>query len=85
MRWLFSLLLIGVLGCVSALSAAGKRLLVVVEDVAEKEKYAVFLGDLEGMFLRFCLNWMIGLILVLSEASELSVCYYIPQLGPFRC
>jgi oligosaccharyltransferase complex subunit beta len=51
MRWLFSFLLLALLGVVSAKSIAGSRLLVVLEDAAEKEKYGVFLGDLEGMLL----------------------------------
>lgn len=51
MRWLFSLLFLGLLGAVRALSVAGSRLLVVLEDAAEKEQYSVFLGDLEGVLL----------------------------------
>lgn len=31
-----------------AISSSGDRLLVVLEDVAEKETYSKFLGDLEG-------------------------------------
>ncbi|KAF2276505.1 Dolichyl-diphosphooligosaccharide-protein glycosyltransferase 48kDa subunit [Westerdykella ornata] len=48
MRWFFSLLFLGLLGAVRALSIAGSRLLVVLEDAAEREQYSVFLGDLEG-------------------------------------
>lgn len=48
MRWLFSFLLLALLGLASARSIAGSRLLVVLEDAAEKEQYGVFLGDLEG-------------------------------------
>lgn len=51
MRWLFSFLLLTLLGVASARSIAGSRLLVVLEDAAEKEQYSVFLGDLEGMLL----------------------------------
>ena len=50
MRWLFSLLLLGLLGLASAVSTAGNRLLVVLEDLAEKGKYGVFFGDLKGTF-----------------------------------
>jgi oligosaccharyltransferase complex subunit beta len=49
MRWLLSFLLLTLLGVASARSIAGPRLLVVLEDAAEKEQYGVFLGDLEGM------------------------------------
>jgi hypothetical protein len=48
MRLLLSLLLLGMLGVVSALSASGNRLLVVLEELAEKEKYGKFFGDLKG-------------------------------------
>lgn len=49
MRWLFSFLLLALLGVVQAVSYTGSRLLVVLEDAGEREKYSVFLGDLEGM------------------------------------
>lgn len=48
MRWLFSFLLLGFLGLVQALSSSGNRLLVVLEDLTEREKYSKFFGDLEG-------------------------------------
>ncbi len=48
MRWLLSLLLLGFLGAVNALSSSGNRLLVVLEEAAEKAKYSKYLGDLEG-------------------------------------
>lgn len=35
---------------VCAISSSGDRLLVVLEDVAEKESYSKFLGDLEGNY-----------------------------------
>jgi oligosaccharyltransferase complex subunit beta len=50
MRWLFSFLLFGILGVVRALSYSGSRLLVVLEEESEREKYAVFMGDLSGKF-----------------------------------
>lgn len=49
MRWLFSLLSLALLGAVHAASFTGSRLLVVLEDAKEQEKYGVFLGDLTGM------------------------------------
>jgi oligosaccharyltransferase complex subunit beta len=36
---------------VSAVSTAGNRLLVVLDDVAEKDTYGQFLGDLTGAYL----------------------------------
>jgi oligosaccharyltransferase complex subunit beta len=48
MRWLFSFLLLWVASTVSALSATGNRLLVILEEAAEKDKYGKFWGDLEG-------------------------------------
>lgn len=46
MRWLFSFLLFTILGAVRALSSSGSRLLVVLEDENERDKYGVFLEDL---------------------------------------
>jgi hypothetical protein len=58
MRWLFSFLLFGILGVVRAVSYSGNRLLVVLEEESEREKYAVFLGDLSGKFWTFFTrNW----------------------------
>lgn len=51
MRWLFSILLLALLGAVQALSSSGSRLLVVLEDLAEKDKYSEFVGDLECEYL----------------------------------
>jgi hypothetical protein len=48
MKLFFSWLLLTLLGVVSALSSSGSRLLVVLEDTSEKEKYSQFWGDLEG-------------------------------------
>lgn len=50
MRWLFSFLLLWLSATVSALSAAGDRVLVVLEEATEKDKYSSFWGDLESMF-----------------------------------
>ncbi|KAF2398011.1 Dolichyl-diphosphooligosaccharide-protein glycosyltransferase 48kDa subunit [Trichodelitschia bisporula] len=48
MRWLSSFLLLAVAGIASALSASGNRLLVVLEDAGEKDKYSQFWTELEG-------------------------------------
>ncbi|KAK3905724.1 Oligosaccharyltransferase 48 kDa subunit beta-domain-containing protein [Staphylotrichum tortipilum] len=48
MRSLLSLCVFVLAGVVSAISTSGNRLLVVLDDVADKEGYSQFLGDLEG-------------------------------------
>ncbi|KFY81410.1 hypothetical protein V500_11447 [Pseudogymnoascus sp. VKM F-4518 (FW-2643)] len=48
MRVLLSFLILGLLGIASALSTSGNRLLVVLEELAEKDKYSKFFGDLKG-------------------------------------
>ncbi|OCK79958.1 Dolichyl-diphosphooligosaccharide-protein glycosyltransferase 48kDa subunit [Lepidopterella palustris CBS 459.81] len=55
MKWLFSFLVLALLGVVHALSSSGSRLLVVLEEPAEKDKYSEFWGDLEarGFHLSF--------------------------------
>lgn len=51
MRWLVSFFLLALLALVQGLSSSGNRLLVVIEEVAEKEKYSQFWGDLEGALI----------------------------------
>ena len=48
MRWLLSLSLLALVSLAQALSSTGNRLLVVIEEAAEKTKYSQFWGDLEG-------------------------------------
>ena len=48
---LFTLCLL--LGVVTSLSNSGSRLLVVIEDIAQKSKYSNFLVDLEGKAFLF--------------------------------
>ncbi|KAI8168711.1 Dolichyl-diphosphooligosaccharide--protein glycosyltransferase subunit wbp1 [Colletotrichum sp. SAR 10_70] len=48
MRSLLSLCLLFLAAAVHAVSVAGGRLLAIMDDVAEKETYSKFLGDLEG-------------------------------------
>lgn len=50
MRWCLSFLLICFLAFVHGLSSAGNRLVVILEDAAEKELYSSFWGDLQGAF-----------------------------------
>ncbi|KUJ09781.1 dolichyl-diphosphooligosaccharide--protein glycosyltransferase-like protein 48 kDa subunit [Mollisia scopiformis] len=48
MRWLLSFLILGLLSVVQAVSSSGNRLLVVLEELAEKSKYSKYIADLEG-------------------------------------
>ncbi|KAI1803734.1 Dolichyl-diphosphooligosaccharide-protein glycosyltransferase 48kDa subunit [Daldinia bambusicola] len=48
MKSFLSFVLLLFVALVQAISSSGNRLLVVLEDVAEKEGYSKFLGDLEG-------------------------------------
>lgn len=48
MRWLLSFLALAIVAVVKAASFTGNRLLVVLEEQAEREKYSVFLEDLTG-------------------------------------
>lgn len=53
MRSLVSFLLLVLAAAVQAISSnGGNRLLVILEDVAEKDGYSKFIGDLEGMYAR---------------------------------
>jgi hypothetical protein len=47
MKSFLSLLLLGLVGLVQALSSTGNRLLVVLEEASDKSKYSSFFGDLE--------------------------------------
>lgn len=48
MRWSVSILLLAWLGTVQAVSTTGSRLLVVLEELADKGKYSKFTSDLAG-------------------------------------
>lgn len=60
MRSLFSFFLFLLAAVVSALSTSGNRLLVVLDDVVEKEQYSQFLGDLESGFSYCQCIWIPG-------------------------
>jgi hypothetical protein len=51
MRWLLSILLLGLLSVVHAVSSSGSKLLVVLEELADKAKYSKYLADLESAFI----------------------------------
>lgn len=48
MRWLLIYICLALLGVVQAISSTGSRLLVVIEEATEKDKYSKLWGDLEG-------------------------------------
>jgi oligosaccharyltransferase complex subunit beta len=48
MRWLLSFLLLGLLSVVHAVSSSGNKLLIILEELADKGKYSKYLGDLES-------------------------------------
>lgn len=48
MKGLLSILLFALVGAVSALSSVGNRLLVILEEASEKDKYSKFWADLES-------------------------------------
>jgi hypothetical protein len=50
MRWLLSFLLLGLLSVVHAVSSSGNKLLVVLEELADKAKYSKYLADLESAY-----------------------------------
>ena len=50
MRCFFSVLLFTLFSVIHGLSSTGSRLLVVIEETADKPKYSQFWGDLEGVF-----------------------------------
>ena len=56
MRWLFTFVLLTLLSLVQALSSSGNRLLAVIEEATEKEKYSQFWGDLKGT--RTGIDWL---------------------------
>lgn len=69
MRWLFSLLLLGLLGLAQALSYTGNRLLVVLEEAAEKDKYSTFWADLTCKCSPRILSWLQKSLTTLPTAT----------------
>jgi len=53
MRFLLSLFVLALAALAGAVSSTGGRLLVVLDDEAEKAGYSKFLGDLESMLASF--------------------------------
>lgn len=71
MRWLFSFLLLTLLSLVQALSSSGSKLLVVIEEAAEKEKYSQFLGDLGGVLKGIAVSVSMGNTNLFQNSSRL--------------
>lgn len=66
MRCLISFLVLALLSLVQALSSTGTRLLVVVEEAAEKAKYSTFWEDLEGMMRVDAFYYSVKLLMLYS-------------------
>jgi hypothetical protein len=63
MRWIFSFLLLVATAVVQAVSSSGNKLLVVLEELADKSKYSRYLSNLEGMYALFDISGLsIGLL-----------------------
>lgn len=72
MRSIVSFLLLVLAATVQAISSdGGSRLLVILEDVAEKDGYSKFIGDLEGMLLA---GPVAASISPAAEAAEAASC-----------
>lgn len=69
MRWCPSLFIFGFLAAVNALSSSGNRLLVVLEDAAERGLYSTLWGDLEGMPLSQS-GSLVVMLIALSGSSR---------------
>lgn len=79
MRWLLSFLLLGLLSVVQALSSSGNKLLVLLDDAAEKSKYSKYIADLEGMD-NLAQNWLHRiLILCLIIGRGFSLTFETPK------
>lgn len=73
MTSLTSFLLLLFTAVAQAISSSGSRLLVVLEDVAEKAQYSKFLGDLEGVHaIPLCLLMNMFICLVVDILTLLS-------------
>ena len=58
MRWIFSVLLLGIAAVVQAVSSSGNKLMVVLEELADKAKYSKYFGDLEGEYSLLLLGFV---------------------------
>lgn len=72
MRFLLGLLA-GLVAFASALSSTGNKLLVVIEELADKEKYSHFWADLEGILLAIILKCNALLTMMFSTRLPINV------------
>ena len=79
MRWLLSFLLLGLLAAVQAASSNGNKLLVVLEDLADKTKYSKYFKDLEGLY--FC-SWLYNELAFVDASMPLGRGFTISYESP---
>ncbi len=79
MRWLLSFFLLTLLGIVQALSSTGNRLLVVIEEAAEKSKYSKFWTDLEGESHRYLKKVILWLTLLATLGRGYKLYFESPK------
>ena len=80
MRWLLSILLLGILAIVQAASSSGNTLLVVLEELADKSKYSKYFKDLEGLYLCFWLyNESFGADASITLGRGFTISYESPK------
>lgn len=77
MKWLSSFLVVAIAAVVKAASFTGNRLLVVIEEQAEREKYSVFLEDLAGKCD------FIDMEGIVSSRNDLRHCLHITKATEF--
>lgn len=77
MRWLVYSCLLALLALVQALSSSGNRLLVVIEEAAEKEIYSHFWDDLEGIRLILFASIVIANLTIQSSRAGLQALFRV--------
>lgn len=86
MRWLLSFLVLAIVATVRAASFTGNRLLVVLDEQADREKYSVFLEDLAGKCFFHVLrnreaSVRVGGTLEISDCVHLTVEHLLLQVA----
>jgi oligosaccharyltransferase complex subunit beta len=80
MRWLISFLLFGLLAAVQAASSSGNKLLVVLEELADKTKYSKYVKDLEGLYFCFWFNnEFLGVNTIITSGRGFNLTYESPK------
>lgn len=78
MRWLLSFLILAIVAVVKAASFTGNRLLVVLDEQAEREKYSVFLDDLTGKCIFFVMKQV-------GSCSQAETVFGVPNCCDIGC